>query len=360
MRLEDAPQFVVWCVLGSRQGCSNLGWVMCIIVDNFDTIFRDSLVLEPAVGAGTACQTGNRVFAVDAEEICDCDNRQGIHDIVDTRCMQLDLILLLAFDNECVSWVPFFVESNICGTVIISCIHTEGNDIAVQIFCHMFVIFHIAIYNEQTVVWQDLCECLERICDFLNAAEEIEMIRVHIQDDTDIWMERMIAVCVFTGFCNEIIGVSHADIAADRIQHTTDGDGWIGLRLQQYIGEHGGCCCLAVRSADCDAVFVVQHDLTEELCPCQHRNISAFHFYKFRIVRMNGCGIYDEINIIGDIFCFLSQNNRNIHFFPLKIDGIPRIVVRACDIVSHTVQNLHQREHSRTTDSNKMDMFFIV
>ena len=103
MRLEDAPQFVVWCVLGSRQGCSNLGWVMCIIVDNFDTIFRDSLVLESAVGAGTACQTGNRVFAVDAEEICDCDNRQGIHDIVDTRCMQLDLILLLAFDNECVS-----------------------------------------------------------------------------------------------------------------------------------------------------------------------------------------------------------------------------------------------------------------
>ena len=65
----------------------------------------------------------------------------------------------------------------------------------------------------------------------------------------------------------------------------------------------------SVRSADCNAVFVVQHDLTEELCPCQHRNISAFHFYKFRIVRMNGCGIYDKINIIGDIFCFLSYEN---------------------------------------------------
>lgn len=24
---------------------------------------------------------------------------------------------------------------------------------------------------------------------------------------------------------------------------------------------------------------------------------------------MNGCGIYDEINIIGDIFCFLSDEN---------------------------------------------------
>ena len=205
--------------------------------------------------------------------------------------------------------MTFFVEGNISCTVIISCIHTEGNDVAVQIFCHMFVIFHIAIDDEQTVVRQDLCECLEGICDLLDAAEEIEMIRVHIQDDTDIWMECVIAVCVFTGLCNEIIGVSHADIAADRIQHTTDGDGWIGLRLQQYIGEHGGCCCLAVRSADCNAVFVVQHDLTEELRPCQHRNISAFHFYKFRIVRMNGCGIYDKINIIGDIFCFLSYEN---------------------------------------------------
>ena len=107
-------------------------------------------------------------------------------------------------------------------TVIISCIHTEGNDVAVKIFCHMFVIFHIAIDDEQSVVRKNLCECLEGICDLLDAAEEIEMIRVHIQDDTDIWMECVIAVCVFTGLCNEIIGVSHADIAADRIQHTTD------------------------------------------------------------------------------------------------------------------------------------------
>lgn len=107
---------------------------MRIIVDDFDTIFCDALVLEPSVGAGTARQTGNRVFAVDAEEICDCDNRQGIHDIVDTRCMQLDLILLLTLDNECVGRVSFFVEGNIRCTVIISCIHTEGNDVAVQIF----------------------------------------------------------------------------------------------------------------------------------------------------------------------------------------------------------------------------------
>ena len=159
------------------------------------------------MGAGTARQTSNRVFAVNAEEICDCDNRQRIHDIVDTGCMQFDLILLLAFDNECVGWVTFFVEGNISCTVIISGIHTEGNDVAVQIFYHMFVIFHIAIDDEQSVIWQDLCECLEGICDLLNAAEEIKMVRVHIQDDTDIWMECVIAVCVFTGLCNEIIGV---------------------------------------------------------------------------------------------------------------------------------------------------------
>ena len=44
-----------------------------------------------------------------------------------------------------------------------------------------------------------------------------------------------------------------------------------------------------------DGHFIVFHDLTQELCAGKHGNTKADRFLIFRIVRMDGCSIDDQI-----------------------------------------------------------------
>ena len=75
------------------------------------------------------------------------------------------------------------------------------------------------------------------------------------------------------------------------------------------MGEHGGCGCLSVGTGNSNRSIIVAHDLSEQLGTCQHRNAGSFGGGKFRVVRVDCCGVNDKINARNHIFGFLTVEN---------------------------------------------------
>ena len=103
--------------------------------------------------------------------------------------------------------------------------------------------------------------------------------------------------------------MADTDISADGRKNTADRDGRITVCGHQDMGEHGGCGCLSVGTGNGDRSIIVAHDLSEQLSTGQHRNAGSFGGGKFRVVRMNGCRIDNEIGSGKNIFGFLTVEN---------------------------------------------------
>ena len=58
---------------------------------------------------------------------------------------------------------------------------------------------------------------------------------------------------------------------------------------------------LAVGAGYSDGQLIVFHDLSQKFGSGEHRQPQFFCLLKFRIVRMNGGGVYHQLDIISDI-----------------------------------------------------------
>ena len=73
----------------------------------------------------------------------------------------------------------------------------------------------LSIDNQSAVIRKKLRKGMERIADVVNIFKEVHMVFLDIQDDTDLREEVMVAVCIFTGFCDKDLGAADTDIAVD-------------------------------------------------------------------------------------------------------------------------------------------------
>ena len=96
--------------------------------------------------------------------------------------------------------------------------------------------------------------------------------------------------------------MTNADIAVDRFEDASDRDSRILLCLQKDMRYHGGCRCLSVRAGDGDRILIILHDLTDHFCTFHHRDAHCLGCLKFRIVRVNGCRVDNQIDVICNIF----------------------------------------------------------
>ena len=112
-------------------------------------------------------------------------------------------------------------------------------------------------------------------------------------------------------------------------------------------------------SSNRDRIFIVPHHLAQELCTGQHRNAAPFYFPKFRVIRVNRCGIDNHVDAILDVLRSLSDIY--LRAARLQVIGQLRTVcVRAGHSESLIHQNLCQSTHADTADSDEMDGFWFI
>ena len=150
---------------------------------------------------------------------------------------------------------------------------------------------------------------MERCRNIVEIFEEIQMILVHIQDDAQSRDHGVIAVRILAGFGDEIFGLADADIAADRRENSSHRDCRIHACTQHDVRCHGCGRCLAVGAGNCYRYLVILHHLAEEFSSCQHGNAGTHSCRKFRIIRMNRCGVDNDIEIGSDVFSRLTDDH---------------------------------------------------
>ena len=69
--------------------------------------------------------------------------------------------------------------------------------------------------------------------DVIQILKEVQMIRVDIEDHSDLRFKAQETVGILTGLRHKILGASDTDIAADLLQDPAYGDGRIKVGLKQ-------------------------------------------------------------------------------------------------------------------------------
>ena len=103
--------------------------------------------------------------------------------------------------------------------------------------------------------------------------------------------------------------MADTDISADGRKNTADRNSRIAVSGHQNVGEHRSCCRLSVCTGNGDRCIVVAHDLSKQFSTGQHRNTGSFGGGKFRVVRVDRCGVNDKVDARNDIFRLLAVEN---------------------------------------------------
>ena len=77
------------------------------------------------------------------------------------------------------------IIGNVGGTVITFCIASVSDDPAGESLCDLFVIRNITVDDEDAVLRELFSKKTEGMTDVINILEEIQMIRIDVQDDAD-------------------------------------------------------------------------------------------------------------------------------------------------------------------------------
>lgn len=82
-----------------------------------------------------------------------------------------------------------------------------------------------------------LREAAERTTDVGKILEEIQMVRVYVEDDADLRIQRQKAVGILAGFGDKVRGMPDTDLPADALQHAADRNRRIVIRMRKRISE---------------------------------------------------------------------------------------------------------------------------
>ena len=185
------------------------------------------------------------------------------------------------------------------------------------------------------------------------------MVSLHVKYYIHGRIEGKKAVGVFTGFCDKYIWFAYTYIASDTVKNSTYWYGRIALSLKKNLGNHWGCCCLAMGSGNINSNSVVIHKLSKELGSCKERNIPVLCLCKLRIALRDGSCVYNNIYIICDIICCLWICN-NSSFTCKFICKRWWVIIWTSNCKFSPQKNMGKTAHAYAAYSYKMYMNWII
>ena len=352
MGLEDAPDLFVGIMKRCPERRLNLLGMMSIVINDGHTV-QHALLLKAAVGSGELpeCLRGN--VHGNMVPLCHGDGRQGIQHVVLSGGSQGNAALLLPLYIEVIGGAAELIIGDIVRGIVEAVVMAVGHDLCGESLHDLLVFRNLAADDDSAVIRRIAGKEAEGMTDIRQILEEIQMVRLHVQDDRHRREKAQEAVGVLAGFHHKVLRPAHADIAADGIQHSAERNRRVTLRGHENLRDHGCGRGLSVSTGNGDGVAVMLHYLSQKLRSRQHRNAAHLCRRKFRIVRMNRCGIDDHADVIGDILRLLSVENLRSHPFQVSCQVRP-VGIRTADRKLVIQKNLCQAAHADAADADKM------
>ena len=353
MRLENTPEIFVWAAECGLERCRDLLRMVGIVIDHGDAV-PGSLALEPALGSG---EIGNSLFNGghrNAVVVAEGQRREGIQNIMLTRDVQgYSSRLPHTFLHHGEGRMGILVIGNILCAVVGIRVPPECDHPALQPFDEIGKIPDPAVDHQETVLRQKLGKAAEGMADIINILEEIQMIRLHVEDHLCRGMEGQETVGILARLSHKIVLPADADVAADGRKNTPDAD------CRIHLGNQRRCGGLPVCAGDVDGLIVGCHHLAEKLGPCEHREAAADRARIFRVIRMNGGGIDHHIGVRRYIICSLTKTNlRSLLLQAACQRGFMRI--RSAYGKTAAQKDPGDAAHADSSDADKMNMAGLI
>ena len=202
-----------------------------------------------------------------------------------------------------------------------------------------------------------LAEAMEGMDDIINILKEVQMVSIHIQNDSNCRVEAEEGVGVLTGLRNKAVMGTDAQGTADSRQIAAYHNRGVNAALHTDQRQHGSGCGFAMGTGNTDCIAIGNHDRTPGLGTFHYRNTQFTCMGNFRVIVMNGSGTDDQIgtfHIFGKMcICnFRAERDQLVRYIRLS-------PVRAGYLCTQMQQQLCQRRHRNTADAHQMNGFVI-
>ena len=215
------------------------------------------------------------------------------------------------------------------------------------------------VYDKNTVFRYEFRKFSEWMSYVIYILEKVKVVGVYIQDNSGSRMKFKKTVCVLTCFSDKVFWMAYADVSAYSVKNTAYGDCRVFFCRKKNLWQHRSCSGFSVCSWNADCIWVVLHDLTYHLSSLHHRNAEFFGTDKFRIVRVNSRCIDNQVNVISDIFCFLSVYNIYTCAFEMLCD-FAFFYIWTTDIEIIFMEQLSKTAHTDSADAYEKYFAWII
>src|SRR5699024_65613 len=138
-----------------------------------------------------------------------------------------------------------------------------------------------------------------------------------------------------------------------------DADSRVHAAGKENVCQHGGGGRLAVGSGNGDGAGVVVHDLSEKSGAGHHRDALCFCGGKLFVVFVDGSGVHNKVDVIGDVLRPLSDGDAGADAGEMSRD-IGGLHVRAGDRKMAVDENLREAAHADAADADKVDVDWFL
>ena len=163
---------------------------------------------------------------------------KSIGHIMDARYRKGEVTNGFSVSDTVKRTVSKFVKYNVFCLIVSCSFQPIGNDFAGKILCDFFIIRDLTVDDQCSVSRKLLGKQAERMPDIIQIFEEIKMICINIQDDTDFGEKAQETIRIFTGFCNKSFRSTYTDISMDSRKDSAYRNSRIGIGFQENMRNH--------------------------------------------------------------------------------------------------------------------------
>ena len=200
-----------------------------------------------------------------------------------------------------------------------------------------------------------LRELPEGPLDVLKVLEEVQVVRLHVQDHRHGGEEAEEAVAVLAGLQDDGVPLAHPVAGAEQGQGAADHHRGVRLRRHEDVGAHGGGGGLAVGAGHAQGVGVVAHDGAPGLGPLVHGDAPGHGPGDLRVAVVDGGGADHEV-ALSQVLGIVADGHRDAQG-PQVLHRVALRHVGALDAEAHTVEDLRQGAHGHAADAHQVGPF---
>ena len=231
----------------------------------------------------------------------------------------------------------------------------KREDIAAERRESVHGVFVLGVRNDVSVFRHERGKLPERRFHILEILEEVEMVRLDVQDDRHRGRKRVEGIVIFARLHHDRVARADTVAGMQQRQRSADHNGRVALSGHEDVRAHGGRRRLAVRAGDAERVAVILHDRAPRLRALKHRKPAAVRLNDLRVFVVHGGGADDKFGVRRDVLRAMPDEHGNAERAQMR-HVRPLVHVRTGDRDAHAAQHQSERPHGDASDADQVNV----